>query len=138
MTWRVILASVLIAALAASSALAAEDQGVDLSAMQGWDIVLSRDASPSEVYAAEEFQSHFCVLPLEWRGQAIIVLADIVVGSLGFLLGSGDRKYAQSMGLIPRLHVPRFRLPRSETVVNHVYVMWAVTEHPRLCDYSVQ
>jgi hypothetical protein len=33
--------------------------GVDLCAMEGWDIVVAGDASPSERYAAEEFRDHF-------------------------------------------------------------------------------
>jgi hypothetical protein len=37
----------------------AASAGVDLSAMQGWDIVVAGDASPSERYAAEEFRDHF-------------------------------------------------------------------------------
>jgi hypothetical protein len=32
---------------------------VDLSAMQGWDVVVATDASPSERYAAEELRDHF-------------------------------------------------------------------------------
>ena len=59
MSWRTVLTVVLISVLAASYASAVEDQGVDLSSMEGWDIVVSEDALPSEVYAAEEFQSLF-------------------------------------------------------------------------------
>lgn len=33
--------------------------GVDLAAMQGWDVVVAADASPSEKYAAEEFRNFF-------------------------------------------------------------------------------
>ncbi len=33
--------------------------GMNLRTLQGWDIALASDASPSEVYAAEEFQAHF-------------------------------------------------------------------------------
>ncbi|MBN1342799.1 MAG: DUF4838 domain-containing protein [Phycisphaerae bacterium] len=40
-------------------AVGATPQGVDLAAMQGWDIVVAQDAIPSEVYAAEEFQRMF-------------------------------------------------------------------------------
>lgn len=39
-------------------AFAAAPVGVDLSDMQGWDIVIDENASPSEVYAADEFQHH--------------------------------------------------------------------------------
>ena len=38
---------------------AAVPQGVDLAAMEGWDIVIGEEAIPSESYAAEEFQRHF-------------------------------------------------------------------------------
>ena len=33
--------------------------GIDLSQMQDWDIVVSEDAIPSEQYAAQEFQDHY-------------------------------------------------------------------------------
>ena len=42
-----------------SSLLAQQSEGVDLATMQGWDIVVSADAIPSEKYAAEEFQNFF-------------------------------------------------------------------------------
>ncbi|MHB0957130.1 MAG: DUF4838 domain-containing protein [Pirellulaceae bacterium] len=38
---------------------AAERTGVDLAQLSGWDIVIASDASPSEVYAAEEFRRIF-------------------------------------------------------------------------------
>jgi len=33
--------------------------GVNLAKLASWDIIISEDAPPSEIYAAEEFQSHF-------------------------------------------------------------------------------
>jgi len=39
-------------------ALGGAAQGVDLTALAEWDIVVAPDAIPSEVYAAEEFQSY--------------------------------------------------------------------------------
>jgi hypothetical protein len=54
-----LLALVTAVAGLASSAQAQVTQGVDLAAMQGWDIVLSPDAIASEQYAAEEFQLFF-------------------------------------------------------------------------------
>jgi hypothetical protein len=42
----------------AHSLWAAPPQGVDLAALDGWDIVLGDDALPSERFAAEEFQRH--------------------------------------------------------------------------------
>jgi hypothetical protein len=33
-------------------------QGVDVAALEGWNIVVAADALPSEQYAAEEFQAH--------------------------------------------------------------------------------
>ena len=45
--------------LSVSSLLAQQSEGVDLATMQGWDIVVSADAIPSEKYAAEEFQNFF-------------------------------------------------------------------------------
>ena len=45
--------------LIASSAYALVPQGVNLANLAHWDIVIAEDAPPSEMYAAEEFQSHF-------------------------------------------------------------------------------
>ena len=42
----------------AAFSLGAPPQGVDLAALDGWDIVIAKDAIPSELYAAEEFQTH--------------------------------------------------------------------------------
>ncbi len=49
---------ILLTLLAAGDAVAAPgvSQGVNLAALEGWDIVIPEDASPSEAYAAEEFQ----------------------------------------------------------------------------------
>jgi len=33
--------------------------GVNLAKLANWDIIIAENASPSEIYAAEEFQSHF-------------------------------------------------------------------------------
>lgn len=49
--------------LGAAAAWGAEPQGVDLAALQGWDIIMSAEAIPSEAYAAEELQ--------QFLGQAI-------------------------------------------------------------------
>ncbi len=43
--------------IAIALALAAPPQGVDLAALDGWDIVVAEDAIPSERYAAVELQS---------------------------------------------------------------------------------
>jgi len=43
----------------AAGAAANEQAGVDLAKLAGWDIVVAKDASPSEIYAAEEFRSIF-------------------------------------------------------------------------------
>lgn len=50
--------SLLALLLIASPASAAAPEGVDLSALEGWDIVVDVAALPSEVYAADEFQHH--------------------------------------------------------------------------------
>ena len=47
-TWMVIMTT-----------FACSSQGVDLAAMDDWDIVVAQDAIPSERYAAEEFQQFF-------------------------------------------------------------------------------
>jgi len=41
------------------SVSAAVPSGVNLAKLVNWDIVIAGDASPSVIYAAEEFQSHF-------------------------------------------------------------------------------
>jgi hypothetical protein len=41
------------------SASAAVPSGVNLSKLANWDIIIAEDASPSEIYAAKEFQTHF-------------------------------------------------------------------------------
>ncbi len=53
------IALVLLSALIAFPVSAAVPVGVNLAALGDWDIVLAKDASPSEVYAAEEFQRYF-------------------------------------------------------------------------------
>lgn len=40
-----------------AAAPGAGSRGVDLAALEGWDIVVADDATPAEAYAAEEFQS---------------------------------------------------------------------------------
>ncbi len=44
--------------LAGRGFAAAPSSGIDLSGLQGWDIVIDESASPSEKYAADEFQEH--------------------------------------------------------------------------------
>ena len=44
-------------ALVLASGVGASPTGVDLAALDGWDIVVSQEASPSEAYAAEQFQA---------------------------------------------------------------------------------
>ncbi len=41
------------------SASASVPCGVNLSNITNWDIIIAQDATPNEIYAAEEFQSHF-------------------------------------------------------------------------------
>ncbi len=51
-----IIASVFIFALTLVAGL---PKGVNLAKLQGWDIVIGEQASPSEKYAAKEFQQFF-------------------------------------------------------------------------------
>ncbi len=53
-----LLGSVVLSGFAAGIVLA-QPPGVDLAGLAGWDIVIAEDAIPSEVYAAQEFQSIF-------------------------------------------------------------------------------
>ena len=46
-------------ALSICSAPASTPQGVNLADLAGWDIIITEDAGPSVVYAAEEFQALF-------------------------------------------------------------------------------
>lgn len=46
-------------ALMVCSVSAAVPRGVNLANLANWDIIIAEDAPPSEIYAAEEFQSHF-------------------------------------------------------------------------------
>ena len=46
-------------ALMVCSVSAAVPSGVNLAGLANWDIITAEDAPPSEIYAAEEFQSHF-------------------------------------------------------------------------------
>jgi hypothetical protein len=46
-------------ALMVCSVSAAVPRGVNLANLTNWDIIIAEDAPPSEIYAAEEFQSHF-------------------------------------------------------------------------------
>ena len=46
-------------ALMVCSVSAAVPRGVNLANLTHWDIIIAEDAPPSEIYAAEEFQSHF-------------------------------------------------------------------------------
>jgi hypothetical protein len=41
------------------SVSASVPRGVNLANLANWDIIIAEDAPPSEIYAAEEFQSHF-------------------------------------------------------------------------------
>ena len=46
-------------ALVICPVFAAVPEGVNLTKLANWDIIIAEDASPSEIYAAEEFQSYF-------------------------------------------------------------------------------
>ena len=76
------------------TAFAAEPQGVDLAALQGWDIVVAEDARPSESYAAKEFQSHL--------GQATGLELPIVTESdrpnLHIFIGASEPMKASPVG----------------------------------------
>lgn len=50
---------VVAAALLLISGAGVSPGGVNLAALDGWDIVVSEEASPSEAYAAEQFQAFF-------------------------------------------------------------------------------
>jgi hypothetical protein len=53
--------ALLVSALIVGGAFAANSGGVDLAALDGWDIVVAPDAIASEIYAAEEFRDHLAL-----------------------------------------------------------------------------
>ena len=53
---RAILVGLMTLSGSALAEAAAEREGVDLAKLAGWDIVVAKDALPSEAYAAEEFR----------------------------------------------------------------------------------
>jgi len=55
----VVIMVISLYALMVGSVSAAVPSGVNLSDLANWDIIIAENASPCEVYAAEEFQSHF-------------------------------------------------------------------------------
>ena len=50
---------ILLYALVVCPVSATVPSGVNLAKLDNWDIVIAENASPGEIYAAEEFQSHF-------------------------------------------------------------------------------
>ena len=54
---RAILAGCLVLVHGLAAGSLAQQSGVDLAKLAGWDIVIADDAIPSEIHAAEEFQS---------------------------------------------------------------------------------
>lgn len=54
---RAILAGCLVLVHGLAAGSLAQQSGVDLAKLGGWDIVIADDAIPSEIHAAEEFQS---------------------------------------------------------------------------------
>ena len=56
---RLVVLVCLAVLLCTGANVSALPSGVDLTAMDGWDIVIAQDAPVSEVYAAEEFQQLF-------------------------------------------------------------------------------
>ncbi len=90
-----IFSASVLSALAAQELLAAGGKGVDLARLAGWDILLSKNASPSETYAAEEFRSLFAKasgveLPITTeRDRAerhILITSSPSVGPEGFVI----------------------------------------------------
>jgi hypothetical protein len=54
---RITLFALILAGSGAGTARAADPRPVDLARLDGWDIIVPEDASPSELYAAEEFRA---------------------------------------------------------------------------------
>jgi len=55
----VVMMTISLYALIVCSVSVAVPNGVNVAKLANWDIVIAEDASPSVIYAAEEFQSHF-------------------------------------------------------------------------------
>ena len=56
---RYIVPTIMLYVLVVCPLYATVPNGVNLAQLDNWDIVISQNASPSEIYAAEEFQRHF-------------------------------------------------------------------------------
>ena len=77
-----------------SSILAQQSEGVNLAAMQGWDIVVSADAIPSEKYAAEEFQEFFA----EASGIRLSIVTSVDRPDRHIFIGPGESLHSSPIG----------------------------------------
>ncbi len=62
MTHRLLTGIWLVWSLSFGVLTAAEPGGMNLSQLEGWDILVAEDAIPSEKYAAEELQHHVALV----------------------------------------------------------------------------
>ena len=88
--------SVLIAVFACgpTDTAAKASEGVDLARLNGWDIVLEKDAIPSEKYAAEEFQEFF----RQASGVKLPISHTISRRDKHVFIGSGELMQASPVG----------------------------------------
>jgi len=84
----------LLILLMASRSNAAAPQGVDLANCVGWNIVVDAAATPSELYAAEEFQHHF----QQATGTQLPIVNNSGNAKGNVYIGSGQSMQASAVG----------------------------------------
>lgn len=77
-----------------STVLGQTPAGVNLAAMQGWDIVVAEDAIPSERYAAQEFQK----LLAEACGKKLPIVTGMQGVNHHVFIGSGEAMRCSNVG----------------------------------------
>lgn len=86
---------ILLHSILISAATAAQDgKPVDLTALRGWDIVVSVDASPAEQYAAEEFRTFFG----KATGQVLGITQEAARPSGQVFIGAGEAMRKSAVG----------------------------------------
>jgi len=93
----VVIMVISLYALMVGSVSAAVPSGVNLSDLANWDIIIAENASPCEVYAAEEFQSHFAQAS-SLRLPIVSQPAVATGGQRHIFIGSSSAMHASDVG----------------------------------------
>ena len=94
MTNRLLTGIWLVWSLSFGALATAEPEGVDLSQLGGWDIVVAEDAIPSEKYAAEELQHHVALA----TGNKLPIVTRSDRTDRHFYVGTGKLMQASELG----------------------------------------